>query len=429
MERLVYWLYNGLLVLAWPFIWLFTFFNSKLQGSLAGQREIRGALERFNRKRPENRPVIWLHAASAGEFEQLKPLIKRLSQAPVALFQTFTSPTIYFKAWNYDGLHGSTYLPWDLPWKVKRFVKELKPDLFINTRHDLWPNLLRACRRAGIPTWFINANLYHSSRRLRPFWRPLNRVLFNQIDRMFTLSPGLKEKLNLLYDGSVEVVGDTRFDQVQERARAHRTTFLPSEFVQGRQVVVYGSLVPSDLEVVVEGICRSLETSDLYHVLVPHEVDEKDLIPWEVAFFRRKHKVLRWSEKEHYKGERLLIWDQVGQLADLYKEARLAYVGAGFSTGVHSVTEPAVYGVPVAHGPEFDLLAEAVELVELGLSTVVRTGAELAEFLTLAENKPAWEAKHRQLLEYVEHRLGATDRIYREIVRYLRLPEASNSQS
>ena len=33
----------------------------------------------------------------------------------------------------------------------------------------------------------------------------------------------------------------------------------------------------------------------------------------------------------------------MGQLADLYKYADLAFIGAGFGAGVHSVTEAAVY--------------------------------------------------------------------------------------
>ena len=388
---------------------------------MSGQREITDHLVRFNRKRDPQKKVIWLHAASAGEFEQIKPLVNRLTgDKRYHLVQTVTSPTIYLKIFTDKRFDAILYLPWDLPWRVNRFIHRLQPTIFINTRHDLWPNLLRTLRRNQIPSILINANLYGSSKRLQPFYRRFNRVVFNQIDRIFTGTARLAENLQHLYRGPIDVVGDTRFDQVYERANKNSSEWLAQDIVQNRQVVVYGSVIDSDLTVVTEAIAKSVSRGDsVLHVVVPHEVGEKHLTPWEVSFYRAQVKSARVSELTSYTGESILLWNKVGDLADLYKHAQLAYVGAGFTTGVHSVTEPAIYGVPAAHGPEFDLLDEAIELVNQGISTVVTSGDELGAYLELLDQPEVLRQKREALHTFMQAYLGATDRILEALGDFL----------
>lgn len=420
-NRLFYIAYNLVIILAYPVFWMVSFFNHKLRDGLSGQREISENLSRFNARRISGKSVIWLHAASAGEFEQMKPLISRLAgDARYHLVQTVTSPTIYLKIFTDKQFDAILYLPWDLPWKVSRFVRQLQPKIFINTRHDLWPNLLRALKQRQIPSILINANLYGSSKRLRPIWKRMNRIVFNQIDHIFTGTERLADNLRHLYGGPIEVVGDTRFDQVRERAEKNDQTWLSPELIRDRKVVIYGSVVDSDLDIVSNAILQSVKTRDnILHVVVPHEVGERELIPWEVSFFRGNVKSARFTELKNYAGEPVLLWNQVGHLADLYKHAHLAYVGAGFTTGVHSVTEPAIYGVPAAHGPEYDLLDEAIELVNRGVSTVVHSAADLAQFLELVDDLSALQQKRTALETFTHTYLGATDRILKALQPYL----------
>ena len=93
-------------------------------------------------------------------------------------------------------------------------------------------------------------------------------------------------------------------------------------------------------------------------------------------------------------------------------------MGAGFSTGVHSVTEPAIYGVPAAHGPEYDLLDEAIELVNQGISTVVTSVDELGAYLELLDQPEALKHKREALQVFTQAYLGATDRILEALEEY-----------
>ena len=410
MGQLLYLLYNLILTAALPFAWVAAYFNDKLGGSLTGQQDIKAQLATFRRKVDKDpKPVVWLHAASAGEFEQIKPLLARIKAYDVYLFQTFTSATIYYKAYTHPLFDGVSFLPWDTWLRTRRFIKRLQPTLFINTRHDLWPNLLTHLKGQGVRNILINANLYPNSKRLQPALKGFNAHIFGKLDAVYTGSSDLEALIKQLYTGPLHVVGDTRFDQVQERAAANDMESLEPIVPQGQRVCVYGSVVDSDLDVICQAIAAADVPSGLLHIVVPHEVQERDILPWEVALYRQGIKTIRYSEIADYAGEPVVLWNQVGRLADLYKFAHLAYIGAGFTTGVHSVTEAAIYHVPAAHGPRYDILAEAVELVDLKLSTVVTDGAELTTFLEQSEE--AIQTLNRELATFMDARLGASDAI------------------
>jgi len=413
MTLLFYLLYNLLLLIALPIIWVSAYFNDKLGNSLTGQHKIKTALKTFRKIVDLNpKPVIWLHAASAGEFEQIKPVLSRLNKMDVYVYQTFTSATIYYKASQDGRFHGVSFLPWDTYTRVNRFIKILKPDIHINTRHDIWPNLLLALHQNQIRNILINANLYKESKRLKPVLKVINSVVFKYIDHIYTGSESLKSLLIQLYSGPIDVVGDSRFDQVSERAKTNHSVLIPGNIIADRKVIIYGSVIDSDMDLITDSIAKSLSGNNILHVIVPHEVMERDLIPWEIAFYKHQVKAIRLSEISLYNNESVLIWNSVGQLADLYKHATLAYIGAGFTTGVHSVTEAAIYCVPSAHGPKYDILAEAIDLVESGLSTVVHNSAALVKF-TLTPQKEI-ERLSLAINEFTSTRIGATDRIMRQ---------------
>jgi 3-deoxy-D-manno-octulosonic-acid transferase len=410
MTFLFYFCYNLILTLALPFIWIGAYLNDKLGASLSGQKKIWAELTRFKQKvKLDPKPIVWLHAASAGEFEQIVPLLARLKDMDVYVFQTLTSATIYYKVSQSDQFDGVSFLPWDIYFRVHKFISILNPAIFINTRHDIWPNLLLALHRNNIRNVLINANLYRDSKRLFPVIKSINKIVFKNMDHMYTGSVSLRGLLKQLYSGPIDVVGDTRFDQVFERSQVNDQELISETIVVDRRVIVYGSTITSDLEVVTGAIAKASNDDKLLHIIVPHEAHERDVIPWESEFFRAKRKSIRQSEIEHYQGENIIIWNRVGQLADLYKYADLAFIGAGFTTGVHSVTEAAIYHVPSAHGPKYDILAEAIELVESGLSTVVTNSDELAAFLTLEQM--TIDTLSNQIDIFTKARIGATDKV------------------
>ena len=98
------------------FICIFRLFSSKIAHHLKHEKqslkEVKKHLNHVN-----NKKVILLHAASAGEFEQIKPLLRKIDKNKYYIIQSFTSPTIYKKEKNNRLIDISCYHPYDFFWK------------------------------------------------------------------------------------------------------------------------------------------------------------------------------------------------------------------------------------------------------------------------------------------------------------------------
>jgi 3-deoxy-D-manno-octulosonic-acid transferase len=98
-------------------------------------------------------------------------------------------------------------------------------------------------------------------------------------------------------------------------------------------------------------------------------------------------------------------------LAEIYHATQLAYVGGGFSTGVHNVLEPSVTGQPVLLGPRHQNAPEVARLLELGAAHVVhdatQTRAALREWL---DDDASRRAAGERARDFVRSQKGATER-------------------
>ncbi|MAE69036.1 MAG: hypothetical protein CME06_01050, partial [Gemmatimonadetes bacterium] len=217
------------------------------------------AVEEVDRLRSDGRRVVLCHAASAGEFEQLKPVLRRIDRKRHIIVLSFFSPTIRDPATASDLADAACYHPLDYRREADRFFARLRPADYLITRHDLWPNHLAAARRAGARTVLINANLHARSLRLHPWARHATRALFSLLDRVLTGSERLRARLAAVIDPTrIAVTGDTRLDQVWERSRSSGgPPPLPTPFLDQRRVLVLGSVLESDERVLFEGFRRA----------------------------------------------------------------------------------------------------------------------------------------------------------------------------
>ena len=107
----------------------------------------------------------------------------------------------------------------------------------------------------------------------------------------------------------------------------------------------------------------------------------------------------------------VIIVDIVGILADLYKYCHIAYIGGGFTRGVHSVIEPAIYGCLIGYGPNYKMLDEAVYMKENNLSISIKNNNNLDEFINLVSDKDAHSKSKKLLDQFVNTYAGSTNKI------------------
>jgi 3-deoxy-D-manno-octulosonic-acid transferase len=369
---------------------------------------------------------VWFHVASVGEFEQARPVITALERdhPGIPAIVTFSSPSGYHFARRREtigagAIHFLDYLPFDLPGAMRWCLDKARPRALVTVKFDLWPNLIWEARDAGVPMVLIDATLSPSSGRLRAPASWIYRDVYRCIDRILAISDedAARFRRCVPQHAHISVAGDTRFDRVMERwhRRADTPVNLPGD---GALTLIAGSTWPADETHLLPALREVMRAHpDLRAVLVPHEPTPAHVEP-----------LLRWAAETGLSVRRLgengatrvVVVDTVGVLAEAYRAAHVAFVGGAFSTGVHSVIEPAIAGIPVVFGPRHDNSFEAQRLIELGGAFAVSNAAEARAVLDrLAGDRPAREAAGTAARAYVESQLGATEKCMAAITPWL----------
>ena len=125
--------------------------------------------------RPSDR-IVWVHAASLGEFEQARPIIERLraEHPEYKILLTFFSPSGYEIRKNYEGADYVFYLPADTPSNARRFLDIVHPEIAIFIKYEFWINLLSELRRRKVRSYIVSAIFRRNSVFFRPYgamWR------------------------------------------------------------------------------------------------------------------------------------------------------------------------------------------------------------------------------------------------------------------
>ena len=309
------------------------------------------------------------------------------------------------------------YLPFDGAREADALLDALQPAALVFVKLDVWPLLVARAAARGIPVALLSATLSPESSRLGVASRALTRDAYAVLSVVGAISEQHAKRLASLgvRPDRVQVTGDTRFDQVWQRATSvDRTSTLISRLASVRPTLVAGSTWPAD-EAVLFGAWNAVRAAvpTVRLIIAPHEPTPEHVRP-----------ILEWGRKAGLKTLPLdtalsegahadvTVVDQVGVLGELYALADVAFVGGGFhGAGLHSVIEPAAFGAPVVFGPGHRMSREAGLLLEAHGAKTVSTSAEAAIALCLWLGDPTRRrTAGEKARAVVEGELGATAR-------------------
>lgn len=352
--------------------------------------------------------VLWVHAASVGEFEQARPIIERLrGELPFRkILLTFFSPSGYELRKNYTMVDKVTYLPFATRRNAKRMLDILPLEAAVMVKYEFWPAYLKALKAKRVPTYLISAIFRPNQLFFRPWGKGYLKLL-DTFQRIFVQDEASATLLETYGVKSVVVAGDTRFDRVIEVKEQAKDLPVVERFVSGdEKVIVAGSTWPKDEMLLAQYI---KDRPDVKLVLVPHEIDEAHLHRIFQCFEGR---YIRYTEAVENKLQdcRVLLVDTIGVLSSIYRYGDVAYVGGGFGVGIHNTLEAAVYGMPVVFGPVWQKFREAHGLLNAGAALTAGNYREFAAALDRAF--ATQDEMGAAATAYVTSELGATGRIY-----------------
>jgi 3-deoxy-D-manno-octulosonic-acid transferase len=377
---------------------------------VAGQGAAIAELERW-RATTGDMPVMWIHVASVGEFEQARPIIERLhKELPFRkVLLTFFSPSGYELRKGYPLVDKVTYLPFATRRNAKKWMEVLRPEMAVFVKYEFWPAYLNVLKKKSVPTYLISAIFRPGQLFFRPWGKAYFKLLytFKHIFVQDQVSANLLQHRGIT---SVSVAGDTRFDRVVEVRKQAKELPVVEGFVAGAErVIVAGSTWPEEEKMLARYLS---EHEDVRLVLVPHEI-HSDHLHQIFQYFEGRY--VRYTEATMASVDkcRVLLVDTIGLLSSIYRYGHVAYIGGGFGVGIHNTLEAAVYGIPVVFGPNWRKFREAHGLIEAGAGLSVKNYREMTTALDRAfeQNNHMGQAA----AEYVARECGATEKIYIEI--------------
>jgi 3-deoxy-D-manno-octulosonic-acid transferase len=332
------------------------------------------------------RSVVWVHAVSVGEVMAATQLIRELKERlpgwVVAVSTTTETGQRLAKARLPD--LPVFYLPLDLKFSVRRYLRVLRPQMLVLMESELWPRLISECARDGVPVAVVNARVSDRSfpryMRLRRLWRPF----LEMISLFLSQSRETAERLEKIGAPSerVQVSGNLKYD-VQSRSDNEMARRILS-ILSGR-LIVAGSTLAGEEEALLAAWPAILESvPDASLLIAPRHPDRFEEVSQLIR--RSGSPFVRCSQLVHSNdpiaGGTILLLDTIGDLASVYGVATVAFVGGSLvSKGGHNPLEPAQFGVPVVMGPSFENFREIVKTMqEAGAIRIIATN-ELAETL------------------------------------------------
>lgn len=402
--KLLYNLFIGIYRILVAFVALW---NKKAQEWTRGQKTLFAVLEQ--RIDPTD-SYIWMHCASAGEFEQGKPVLEALKkQYPhYKVLVTFFSPSGYQSGKKYKGADLISYLPLDTKRNAEKFLRLVNPRLVIFVKYEYWYHHLKGVADRNIPLLLVSSIFRKSQvffKGYGGFYRDILKLyhwIFVQEEESVQLLQGIGIR-------HCSIGGDTRFDRVSAIVGNFTELDLIKRFVEDDKALVAGSTWPDDEGLIAE--FYKAYTGKLKLVIAPHEINKShidhlfSLFPEAVAYSQ--------LESKGDNSPQVLIIDNVGMLSRLYHYATITYIGGGFNkSGIHNTLEAAVWGKPVLFGPNYQKFKEARDLVARGAGFSITNASELTQrATTLLQKETLLQQSSRSASQYVAENKGATGKI------------------
>ena len=347
---------------------------------------------------------IWVHAVSVGEVLSARPLVAGL-RARYPTLRVFLSTTTLtgqqLARRQVPDADAVFYFPFDWAFTARRTLNVVKPRLFVMIETEIWPNLLRECRRRRIKTVMVNGRISYRSYPRYRLVRPFIRRVLADIDRFCVQGDETARRLiDLGADPArVTVTGSLKFDSLDVSpmpGRGRERVLRYFRVSPSRPVVIAGSTLKGEEEPVIRAFNRVRTTAKNALLIIaarhPERFDEvrRMCLHEGLATVRRSELPIDAEPRAD-----AVVLDTIGELAPLYQVADVVFIGGSLvPAGGHNILEPALYGKPIVFGPHMQNFSEIAEtFIANGAAIQVRSDGELADAIVSLIGDPVRRAR------------------------------------
>ncbi|MFH1080678.1 MAG: 3-deoxy-D-manno-octulosonic acid transferase [Pseudomonadota bacterium] len=373
-------------------------------------------------------PRIWMHAVSVGEVTAAAPII-------AALRADFPGACLVLSTGTETGQDMARrlvpeatviiYYPLDIPFVVRKLIRMVRPDIFVLTETELWPNFLQACRGQGIKVVMVNGRLsprsFNKYYHTRFFWKGILRG----IDKMGVISEidaGYARTIGMAPE-KIHVLGNAKYDGLAAKVSPalREETVSRLNMAVAKRVLVAGSTHEGEETVILDVFRKLLAIyPDFRLILVPRHVERAGKVTNLVRQAGFDSLALTQIDQGRtMQDEKVLVVNRIGELFKVYSLATVVYCGGSLvPKGGQNILEPAAWGKVVFYGPSMeDFRDEKILLEAAGAGIPVNDGPELADkMLELLRSPEVLASKGQAAGQVVAANSGASQR-YAALIR------------
>jgi 3-deoxy-D-manno-octulosonic-acid transferase len=333
---------------------------------------------------PAPTPLIWLHAVSVGETRAAEPLVDALLAAypKHTILLTHMTPTGRATGKSLFARHGERvvqrYLPYDTGWMVQRFLRRMRPRICILMETEVWPNMMAACGRFGVPVALVNARL--SERSLRKA-RQLSGLMTEAARGLACVAAQTEADAARIRDmgaPKVIVTGSIKFDVVPPEPMIERGAVLRGQ-IGARHVLLCASTREGEEALILDAL-KEAGLDDALLMIVPRHPQRFDevaaLVELRGLTLARRSQI---GAKPLRDNVRVLLGDSMGEMFAYYAACDLAYIGGSLlPLGGQNLIEACAVGKPVLLGPHtFNFAAISEDAIAAGAALRVKDAGDM----------------------------------------------------
>ncbi|MFZ1495431.1 MAG: glycosyltransferase N-terminal domain-containing protein, partial [Saprospiraceae bacterium] len=275
--------------------------------------------------------------------------------------------------------------------------------------------------RNKIPVFLIAAN-FRSNQIFFKSYGTFFANLIKKFQHIFVQNNKTVELLKQIGYSNCSVAGDTRVDRVIAIAGESKTFPTVDAFVENAtKIVMCGSTWQEDETYLLRYIHqhKNKEGENVKFIIAPHEVKSNHINQLAVNI-KVNYQLFSTANMATLAQAHVLIIDNIGMLAHLYRYGNIAYIGGGFHAGIHNILEPAAFGLPIVFGKRFQKFPEAIQLLAEGGAFSIENDLQLQNVLDeLLYDAATHKKASTACKNFIENNCGATDKIINELLPIL----------
>ncbi len=421
-------IYSMALYLAVPFAMAYLLKRSVKQPEYKLHWAERFGVAKYPKPRGD-RVFIWIHGVSVGETKASEALVELILKrwANVDILYTHMTPTGRETGRKIAKKYGSRvfqcYLPYDMPFAVKRFLAAANPAVCVLMETEVWPNLVHFAKRAGIPLVLANARLSKKSLNKGKKVSSIIREAMGCLDVTLAQSEADAERLRQAGCRNVEVCGNLKFDFTPNLPQLRTGQELRR--LAGRQIVSLASTRDGEEEKFLELIEKwegDPEKPKVLWLIIPRHPqrfdDVRKLIEKKKLTFELRSSVRNWKETLSPAGPQVVLGNSMGEMTFYYALSDISIMGGSFGNyGSQSIIEPCAIGTPLIVGPSIFNFETVIEEAEKD-NALVRVEGEEQAFETLLElinDESRKNSIANNAVLFSEEKRGATEKTFNQI--------------